>query len=135
MFVSQPTIILLLMTMMQTSGTGLIASEESISIKSTPKLRDWLRRPLGGKEGRANRRGSRKSKATESSMRGCRGSTKSIWHERRVKKKRLGWVRSAGTRKAALLLLTPAHRLAAQSWATTTSPGQLHEERCRRWSM
>lgn len=125
----------LLTTTMKTLGTGPIALERSISIKSTLKLRDWRRRLLVGKEGRVDKRESRKSKATRSCMRGCRGSMKSIWHERRVKRKRLGRGRSAGTRRGVRLLFMAAPRLAAQSWATATSPGRLHEVQCRRWWM
>lgn len=121
------------MTTTRTTGTGLIVLEDSISIKNTPTLRDWPRRLLDGRERRANQRESRKSKATRSCMRGCRGNMRSIWHEQRVKRKRLGRVRSAGTRRGAPLLFMVALPLAAQSWATVTSPGQRLEVQCRRW--
>lgn len=132
-FVSQLMIFFLLMTTRKTLGTGPIALEGSTSIKSTPKLRDWRRRLLGGKEGRVDKSERRKSKATRSCARGCRGSMKSIWHERRVKRKRLGRGRSAGTRRGARLPFMVAPQLAAQSWDTATSPGRLHEAQCRRW--
>lgn len=114
-FVSQLMIFFLSMTMRKTTVTGLTALEKSISIKSTLKLRDWQRRLLDGKEKRPNKsesRKSRKSKTTRSCMRGCRGSTKSIWHEQHVKRKRLDLVRSAGTRRDVqplfMLVLQPA---------------------------
>lgn len=108
-------IFFLLMTMTKTLGTGLIVSEESILIKSMQKLNDWQRHLLGGKRGRVNKRESRKSKATRSCMKSCRGNTRSIWHEQHVKRKRLGRARSAGTMKDAQLLSKVALQKAAQS--------------------
>lgn len=131
-FFSQLMIIFLSMTTRKTSGTGPIGSEENILIKSMLKLRDWQRRLLDTREGKANRRESRRSRATRNCMRGCRGSMKSIWHERRVKKKKPGRRRSAGTSRGVRPLFTLALPLAARSWATTTSPGLLHGAQCRK---
>lgn len=77
-FVSQRMIFFPLMMMKKILGTGLIVSEESILIKSMQKLNDWRHHLLGGKRGRVNKRENRKSRATRSSMKGCRGNTKSI---------------------------------------------------------
>lgn len=114
-FVSQQMIFFLLMMTRKTLGIGLIVSEKNILIKSMPKLRDWQRRLLDGKEGKANEKESRKIKATRSFMQDCRGSMKSIWHEQHVKKKRPSRPRSAGTRRGVLLLFMVAPLLAAQS--------------------
>lgn len=133
LLVSQMMIFFLLMTMRKTLGTGLIVLEKNISIKSMRKPRDLQQHLLGGKRKRVNKRESRKRKAIKSCMKSCRGSTKSIWLEQHVKRKRLGRARSAGMMRGAQPLSVAALQLTTQSWATVTFPGQLQGGPCRRW--
>lgn len=129
---SQRMTTFLLMRRRRTLRTGRIASEESILLKNTPKLRDWPRHLLGGRKGKAKRRETKRSRATRSCTTGCEENMRSICCEQHAKKKRPGRRRSAGTRRDVQLLLPAAPQLEAQSWATATSPGRLQEAQCRR---
>lgn len=123
-------------TMKKTSGIGRIVSERNIFIKKMPKLRGGRRHLLEGKDRNAKKREPEKKKATRSFTGGCRRSTKSIWDVEPGKRRRLGRLGSAGTRRAVPRPSRGAPQQAAPSWATATSPGRRREapwRRCWTW--
>lgn len=121
-----------LTTTTRTLPTGRNASEESTLQRSTPTLRDWLLRLLGGKKGKAKRSERKRSRATRSCLIGCKKSTRSICHEQRAKRRRPARPRSGAMMRDALLRSRAAPRPEVQSWATATFPGLLREAQCRR---